>query len=211
MKNEAIFVSHISKKIKKNVVLDDVTFTLEENKIMGLVGINGSGKTMLLRAIAGLINTDGEIRVGGQAVGNGKFARDMGILIETPAFLDDFTGEENLELLGLIQGRVNPMAIKEALKAVGLKPDDKRTFKKYSLGMKERLGIAQAILGKPRFILLDEPTNGIDQEGLALIKELVLSLKKAGCTLIIASHDKEFLAGVADVTYEMRGGKLQCR
>ena len=210
MKEEFVRAEKVSKQIKKKQVLKNITFTLNRGDVMGIMGINGSGKTMLLRAIAGLIKTSGEIRIGDVVLGKGNFAKDIGILIEHPAFLNDFTGKENLELLGLIQGDLREEEIDEALRSVGLDTEDRRPFKKYSLGMKERLGIAQAILGKPELILLDEPTNGIDPEGVEQLKGLVASLKRNGCTMIIASHDKVFLEEVSDCIYEMKKGELVC-
>lgn len=211
MDREYIKVENISKKIKGNLVLDDVNFSLKENLIMGLTGANGSGKTMLLRAIAGLIRTSGRITIGGAVTGSDAFARDTGVLIENPAFLNDFSGFENLKLLAMLQDGVTDNDIREALVSTGLDPEDGRTFKKYSLGMKERLGIAQAILKKPRLILLDEPTNGVDRDGIQMLVKLMKDLKQDGCTIIIASHDREFLKAVADVSYEMERGKLICQ
>ncbi len=210
MVREYIKVENISKKIKGNLVLDDVSFSLGENMIMGLTGANGSGKTMLLRAIAGLIHTSGRITIGGAVSGSDAFARDIGVLIENPAFLNDFSGFENLKLLAMLQDDVNDNDIREALVSTGLDPEDRRTFKKYSLGMKERLGIAQAILKKPGLILLDEPTNGVDRDGIQMLVNLMKDLRQAGCTIIIASHDKEFLNAVTDVSYEMERGRLTC-
>lgn len=211
MDREYIKVMNVSKRIKRNLVLDDVSFSLGENMIMGLTGANGSGKTMLLRAIAGLIRTSGKITVGGAVTGNGAFARDIGVLIENPAFLNDFSGFENLKLLAMLQDGVRDRDIREALVSTGLDPEDRRSFRKYSLGMKERLGIAQAILKKPRLILLDEPTNGVDRSGIQLLVNLMHDLKRDGCTIITASHDREFLEAVTDVSCEMERGKLICR
>lgn len=210
MDREYVKVENVSKKIKGNLVLDNVSFSLGETMIMGITGANGSGKTMLLRAIAGLIHTSGRITIGGAVSGNDAFARDIGVLIENPAFLNDFSGFENLKLLAMLQEGVNDNDIREALVSTGLDPEDRRTFKKYSLGMKERLGIAQAILKKPGLILLDEPTNGVDRDGIQMLVKLMKDLRQAGCTIIIASHDKEFLNAVTDVSYEMERGRLTC-
>lgn len=210
MNEEYVKVKNVSKYIKRTQVLNDITFSLMPAQIMGLVGPNGSGKTMLLRAIAGLIKTSGEIKIGGDVVGKGKFAKDIGILIENPAFLNDFTGKENLELMAMLQEGIYDTDIQEALYSVGLDPEDRRPFKKYSLGMKERLGIAQAILKKPKLILLDEPTNGIDPKGVESLKRLLLSLKESGSTIIIASHDASFLENVSDIIYEVNRGTLTC-
>lgn len=210
MDREYVKVENVSKKIKGNLVLDDISFSLGENMIMGLTGANGSGKTMMLRAIAGLIRTSGRITIGGAVSGCDAFARDIGVLIENPAFLNDFSGFENLKLLAMLQDGVNDSDIREALVSTGLDPEDRRAFKKYSLGMKERLGIAQAILKKPKLILLDEPTNGVDRDGIQMLVKLMADLRQAGCTIIIASHDRGFLNDVTDVSYEMERGRLTC-
>ena len=138
----------------------------------------------------------------------GEFPNDIGVLIEMPGFLPEFTGKKNLQLLGMLQEGVMEKDIDEAMTSVGLNPLDRRHYKKYSLGMKERLGIAQAILKKPKLILLDEPTNGIDSDGIQMLKKLLLNLKKEGSTIVVASHDREFLDAVTSQCYEMKEGQL---
>lgn len=203
-----IQLNHVSKKIGKSVVLDDICLDLERNKIYGIQGINGSGKTMLLRAICGLIRTDGDISLNGEKMTDSKEALNIGVMIELPGFLKDFTGKENLQLLALLQENITEADIDRALTDVGLDPKDKRKYGKYSLGMKQRLGIAQAILGSPNLILLDEPTNAIDMDGIKQIICLVKKLKARGCTLIVASHDQSFLRELADETIQMEGGRI---
>lgn len=208
MNREYIKIENVTKVIKHNKVLDNVSLVLEENKIYGLEGINGSGKTMLLRAIAGLIKVEGSVIVDGEEIGEDNFPKDIGVLIENPGFLEEFTAKENLKLLALIQKGVTDEDIENVLIKVGLSPDDKKKYGKFSLGMKERLGIAQAILKSPKLVLLDEPTNAIDKDGMSELINIVKELKAKGSTVVIASHDKDFLRSVADETYTMKQGAI---
>ncbi len=203
-----IRLKNVEKKIKGTEVLKGVNLTVKQGDIVGIRGINGSGKTMILRAIAGLIRVDGSVEIGGRKMEPGEFPNDIGVLIEMPGFLPEFTGKKNLQLLGMLQEGVMEKDIDEAMTSVGLNPLDRRHYKKYSLGMKERLGIAQAILKKPKLILLDEPTNGIDSDGIQMLKKLLLNLKKEGSTIVVASHDREFLDAVTSQCYEMKEGQL---
>lgn len=203
-----IRLKNVEKKIKGTEVLRGVNLTVKQGDIVGIRGINGSGKTMILRAIAGLIRVDGSVEIGGRKMEPGEFPNDIGVLIEMPGFLPEFTGKKNLQLLGMLQEGVMEKDIDEAMTSVGLNPLDRRHYKKYSLGMKERLGIAQAILKKPKLILLDEPTNGIDSDGIQMLKKLLLNLKKEGSTIVVASHDREFLDAVTSQCYEMKEGQL---
>ncbi len=203
-----IELNHVSKRIGRNEVLHDICLNLEKNKIYGLQGINGSGKTMLLRAVCGLIGTTGEVLVDGENPIRKGEPLDIGVMIELPGFLKEFTGKENLQLLAMLQKKVTENDIDKALSDVGLEPSDKRKYGKYSLGMKQRLGIAQAILGSPALILLDEPTNAVDAEGVAQMIQLIQNLKKGGSTLLIASHDRRFLEEVADEVIQMEGGRI---
>lgn len=203
-----IRLKNVEKKIKGTEVLKGVNLTVKQGDIVGIRGINGSGKTMILRAIAGLIRVDGSVEIGGRKMEPGEFPNDIGVLIEMPGFLPEFTGKKNLQLLGMLQEGVMEKDIDEAMTSVGLNPLDRRHYKKYSLGMKERLGIAQAILKKPKLILLDEPTNGIDSDSIQMLKKLLLNLKKEGSTIVVASHDREFLDAVTSQCYEMKEGQL---
>ncbi len=203
-----IELKNVNKVIKGRQILKNINLSIEKGTITGLIGINGSGKTMLLRAISGLIRVDGEIKINGKKLENGTFPEDIGVLIEMPGFLPEFTGKKNLELLAMIQDNVSKEAIEEALIAVGLNPNDRRNYRKYSLGMRERLGIAQAIMNKPKLILLDEPTNGIDADGIENLKQLILKLKEEGLTLVIASHDMQFLDMLDAQKYEIKEGEL---
>lgn len=204
-----IRLKDVYKTMKGTQVLKGVNLTIEQGDIVGIRGINGSGKTMVLRAIAGLIRVDGSVEIGGKKMEPGECPKDIGVLVEMPGFLPEFTGKKNLQLLGMLQEGVTEEDIEEAMNAVGLDPKDRRHYKKYSLGMKERLGIAQAILKKPKLILLDEPTNGIDSDGIQMLEELLWRLKEAGSTIVVTSHDRDFLDAVTSQCYEMKEGSLR--
>ena len=204
-----IRLKDVYKTMKGTQVLKGVNLMVEQGDIVGIRGINGSGKTMVLRAIAGLIRVDGSVEIGGKKMEPGECPKDIGVLIEMPGFLPEFTGKKNLQLLGMLQEGVTEEDIEEAMNAVGLDPKDRRHYKKYSLGMKERLGIAQAILKKPKLILLDEPTNGIDSDGIQMLEELLRHLKEAGSTIVVTSHDRDFLDAVTSQCYEMTEGSLR--
>ena len=204
-----IRLKDVYKTMKGTQVLKGVNLTVEQGDIVGIRGINGSGKTMVLRAIAGLIRVEGSVEIGGKKMEPGECPKDIGVLIEMPGFLPEFTGKKNLQLLGMLQEGVAEEDIEEAMNAVGLDPKDRRHYKKYSLGMKERLGIAQAILKKPKLILLDEPTNGIDSDGIQMLEELLRHLKEAGSTIVVTSHDRDFLDAVTSQCYEMKEGSLR--
>ena len=204
-----IRLKDVYKTMKGTQVLKGVNLTVEQGDIVGIRGINGSGKTMVLRAIAGLIRVDGSVEIGGKKMEPGECPKDIGVLVEMPGFLPEFTGKKNLQLLGMLQEGVTEEDIEEAMNAVGLDPKDRRHYKKYSLGMKERLGIAQAILKKPKLILLDEPTNGIDSDGIQILEELLWRLEEAGSTIVVTSHDRDFLDAVTSQCYEMNEGSLR--
>lgn len=204
-----IRLKDVYKTMKGTQVLKGVNLTVEQGDIVGIRGINGSGKTMVLRAIAGLIRVDGSVEIGGKKMEPGECPKDIGVLVEMPGFLPEFTGKKNLQLLGMLQEGVTEEDIEEAMNAVGLDPKDRRHYKKYSLGMKERLGIAQAILKKPKLILLDEPTNGMDSDGIQMLEELLWRLKEEGSTIVVTSHDRDFLDAVTSQCYEMKEGSLR--
>lgn len=205
-----IEINNLNKVIKGVSILNNINLKLEKGKIYGFKGINGSGKTMLLRAIAGLIKaTEGKIIVNGKVIGEDiSFPDNMGVIIEYPGFLGNFTGFQNLKIIADINEKIGREEIREAIKSVGLEPDDKRKFKKYSLGMKQRLGIAQAIMEEPDIIILDEPTNALDSEGIKLINDIIFKLKSENKTVLIASHDKESMQMVCDEIFFIENGKI---
>ena len=198
------------KSFKSAEVLKNINLTLESGKVIGLKGKNGSGKTMLMRAISGLIlPTSGKVYINDKELGRQiSFPPSIGILIENPSFISNYTGFKNLKILASIQNRIRDDEIRDAIRKVGLDPDDKRTFKKYSLGMKQRLGIAAAIMERPDIVILDEPINALDEAGAGLIKGLLDELKANGSLIIIACHDTEELNYLSDEIYEIYDGEI---
>lgn len=205
-----ITLKNVTKKIRKAVVADSVSLTLESGTIYGLCGYNGCGKTMLMRLIAGLIHpTEGEILFDDKRLGKDiDFPESMGILIESPAFLSSLTGFDNLKLLASIQRKTSDEAISNAISRVGLDPQDKRKYRKYSLGMKQRLGIASAIMESPELVILDEPTNALDADGVELTQKIIAEEKERGALVIMTCHDKEILEKCCDVIYSIEHGKI---
>lgn len=206
-----IQIEHLTKRIKGVTVLDDITYSFQGGCIYGLSGKNGCGKTMLMRAVAGLIYpTSGSVIIDGEVLGKDRsFPKSMGLLIENPVFLRDYTGFENLRLLANIQGKIPDEAIREVLEQVGLLPDDRRKYYKYSLGMRQRLGIAAAILGEPDIILLDEPINAIDADGVEQIRDTIRNLVDENRIILIACHDKEEMDYMADTVIHMSEGRIR--
>lgn len=210
MKKTVIEVKNFTKIIKNNVILSNINLKLQSGKVYGFKGKNGSGKSMLFRAISGLIKaTKGEITINGQLLGKDiSFPNNLGVLIENPGFLPYFTGFKNLKYLAEINNKINENDIKKILKQVGLDPNDRRKFKGYSLGMKQRLGIAQAIMENPDIIILDEPTNALDDDGVILINDIILNLKSLNKLILVANHDKDQLEKVSDEIYTIQEGKI---
>lgn len=205
-----IEIKNVTKIIKHNTVIDNVSLTVNSGKITGLKGVNGSGKTMLMRLVSGLIlPTSGEIIIDGETLGKDiTFPRSIGTLIENPAFLDNYSGFQNLKLLASIQGKISDEEIREAIIAVELNPDDKKKFRKYSLGMKQRLGIATAVMEHPDIIILDEPTNALDSDGVQMVKRILQKEKERGALILISCHDLDVLKELSDVIYLMNVGRL---
>lgn len=205
-----ITLENVSKKIKGQNVLDDVTVSFNKGAIYGIQGKNGAGKTMLLRAISGLINiSSGKIMIDGETLHKDiDFPKSIGILIENNNLLPQYSAYKNLELLSKIKKVTTVEDIKSILTDVGLDYKNKKIVRKFSLGMKQRLSIAQAIFEKPEIILLDEPTNALDEKAVLLVRELLLREKERGSTIIIASHDTEDLDILADYRIHMHEGKI---
>ncbi|OAB36710.1 multidrug ABC transporter ATP-binding protein [Paenibacillus macquariensis subsp. defensor] len=201
---------NVSKIISKQPVLNDISLDLSKGQIYAFFGANGSGKSMLFRAICGLIiPTSGEVIVQGKTLHKDcSFPMSIGVIIESPGFWEPYTGIENLKMLASIKNQINEQDIKNAITRVGLNPNDPRPFRKYSLGMKQRLSIAQAIMERPDIIILDEPTNGLDEDGVDLVRALILEEKSRGATILIASHNKEDLELLADHKFRMRDGNV---
>lgn len=205
-----IVIKGLNKKIKGSPVLKDINLEFNGGKVYGLKGKNGSGKTMLMRAVSGLITADsGTVTINGEVLGKQiSFPRSIGVLIENPAFISNYTGFKNLSVLASIQKRIGVDRIRQTLEEVGLDPDDKRTYRKYSLGMKQRLGIAAAVMEYPDIIILDEPVNALDESGAMLVREILRKAKERGAIIILACHDREELEFLSDVIYEISDGRI---
>ena len=205
-----IIVKSATKYIKKALILDDVNIQLTGGKIYGLKGPNGSGKTMLMRLLCGLIRpTSGEVWIDGKKLGKDMdFPESVGLLIENPAFLPNYTGYENLELLAQIRGKIGAEQICLSLLEVGLEPHDPRKYRKYSLGMKQRLGIAAAIMEKPDLLIVDEPTNALDDSGVEQICTILRRERERGALVVIACHDSLLLQTLSDEIYKIYEGKV---
>lgn len=205
-----IEVKNVTKVLRKITVLEDVNLTLESGTIYGLRGVNGSGKTMLMRLLAGLIRpTRGMVLIDGRQLGKElSFPSDMGMLIENPAFLDDYTAAQNLRLLAGIRKKVEEERIQEVLQQVGLGYEDKRRYRQFSLGMKQRLGIAGAVLEHPALLLIDEPTNALDTDGVEMVQKLLLEEKERGALIVLACHDFTVLQSLSDVLYLVKEGQV---
>ncbi len=206
-----IKLENISKKFNSDIVLDDINCEFKPGKIYGLIGRNGAGKTVLLKIICGFYNpTNGNVIFDGKCINLEKeFAPSTRALIEKPSFLPDLTGFENLELLANIQKKIDSKQIIETLKKVNLFEDKDKKYSNYSLGMKQKLGIAQVIMENPDVEILDEPFNGVDIESKKLIKQLLLSEKKKGKVIILATHMKDDLDDLCDVIYKIENTKLE--
>lgn len=205
-----IVVNEVSKSIRGVPIINSVSMTLVSGNVYGFQGINGSGKTMLMRLICGLIYpTKGEIVIDGKRLGKEiTFPQSVGLLLENPAFLDGYTGHENLEMLASIKNIITREEIHEAITSVGLDPLDKRKYKKFSLGMKQRLGIAAAIMEKPDILILDEPTNSLDSSGVSLVKTILAKERERGAIIILACHDLPVLQDVSDEIFLLEQGKI---
>lgn len=205
-----INVRDINLILGKTQILKDINVTFEAGKIHGLIGRNGSGKTMLMKCICGFIRpTSGEITVNGKRVGRDvDFPEDMGIIIETPGFIPYYSGYKNLKLLAGLNNRIGKDEIRNSMEQVGLDPDLKRHVRKYSLGMRQRLGLAQAIMENPKILILDEPFNGLDKDGVMETREYLLSYKKQGKTILICSHSAEDISVLCDTVHEMDKGRI---
>lgn len=205
-----IVVNEVSKSIYGVPIINSISMKLVSGNVYGFQGINGSGKTMLMRLICGLIYpTKGEIIIDGKRLGKEiTFPQSVGLLLENPAFLDSYTGYENLEMLASIKNIITREEIHEAITSVGLDPLDKRKYKKFSLGMKQRLGIAAAIMEKPDILILDEPTNSLDSSGVSLVKAIIANERERGAIIILACHDLPVLQDVSDEIFLLEQGKI---
>lgn len=209
MKQYYIEMKNVTKKINGNLVLNDINLNFEKGKIYGIKGKNGSGKTMLFRAICGFIKTEGTVVVNGKIVGkNGAYPENVGVLLENPGFLPNYSGFKNLKYLAEINKKIDDDEIKNTMKAVGLNPDEKKSFKKYSLGMKQKLGIVQAIMEYPDVIILDEPINALDEESVKKINLIMEDFRKDNKVVLISNHNNEELEAICNEIYTIDNGKI---
>ena len=205
-----IEVQHVNKSFGEEHVLKDVSHSFESGMIHGIVGNNGSGKTVLMKCICGFLRPDsGKIYVNRREVGREEdFPRDMGIIIETPGFLPHLSGMQNLKILASLQRKANDHTLRAVLTQVGLDPDLKKPVGKYSLGMRQRLGFAQALMEDPGLLILDEPFNGLDKHGAHHIRQVIKDLRAEGKTILLASHNQQDIDELCDTVCEMDAGVL---
>lgn len=208
MGNYAIEVVDVVKQFKETTALDHVSIKFETGKIHGIIGRNGSGKTVLFKCICGFMHlSEGKILINGKPV-KPAAPQDIGIIIEEPGFIRSQSGFKNLKLLASVNRKICQERIREVMLLVGLDPDDKKHVGKYSLGMRQRLAIAQAIMEDPAILILDEPMNGLDNEGVADIRKLLVELRDSGKTILIASHSREDIAILCDTVHELDRGQI---
>lgn len=205
-----IKVNNLSKKLSNNIVLDDINIDLCSGKIYGFVGKNGSGKTMLMRAICGLIlPTSGCVEIDGKVIGKDiSFPESVGALIENPGFISSYSGFKNLKTLAQIKNEISDDDIISILEQVGLDPYNKKSFRKYSLGMKQKLGIAGAMMENPKLLILDEPFNGLDEESVDKVRQLIMERRGKDSLTIISCHDSDEIDKICDEIITIKLGKI---
>ena len=208
--DNVIEVCDVNKYFGEEHVLKNVSHTFEKGRIHGIVGNNGSGKTVLMKCICGFLKPDsGVIYVNHKQVGKETdFPEDIGIIIETPGFLPHLSGTQNLKILASLQKKANALTIRAVLEQVGLDPDMKKPVGKYSLGMRQRLGFAQALMEDPSLLILDEPFNGLDKHGVVHIRNVIKGLREEGKTVVLASHNQVDIDELCDTVCEMDAGVL---
>lgn len=210
MEKYELKVNNISKKFKEDMAIEHISFSVDNGKIIGFIGHNGSGKTVLFKCICGFYAvTDGEITINEKTVGIGdKMPKNISFTIEEPAFLEDYSGRKNLELLYYLRHKKNSEYIRQIMDKVGLNYKSNKKVSKYSLGMKQRLAIAQVIMDEQPILIFDEPMNGMDRKGVQDVRELILEEKKKGKIIILASHNSADIDYLCDEVYELENGKM---
>ena len=208
-----IEIQNVTKSFKGTTVLHQINVSFEKGKIHGLIGRNGSGKTVLIKTICGLIHPDeGKVIVDGKVIGKDvDFPQNIGAIIEAPGFLPTASAYRNLSYLASLRKQIGKDEIRAAISFVGLNPDDRKPVGKYSLGMKQRLGLAQAIMENPDILLLDEPMNGLDNDGVSEMRNYLLEFRKQGKTIILVSHGMEDIYTLCDTIHEMDHGILSIK
>lgn len=203
-------VENVCKKIKEDYVLKNVTLSMEKGRIYGIQGKNGCGKSMLMRVICGLVlPTAGRIVIAGEELGKElSFPRSIGVLIEHPGFLNGYSGFQNLKILASVSRKADEDEIRRTLERVGLSEDMNKKYRKYSLGMKQKLGIAAAVMEQPEIVMLDEPANGLDEKSEQRMWEIIREEKERGALVIVACHDSEALETAADELFRMKNGEI---
>lgn len=206
----AIKIENVNKSFGETTVLSNINIEFEQGKVHGLIGRNGSGKTMLMKCICGFVQvSSGQILINGKVLKKDfDIPKNIGVIIETPGFLPSYNAYKNLKFLADIQGKISGQEIYDSIRKVGLNPKSKKAVGKYSLGMRQRLGLAQAIMENPDILILDEPMNGLDKEGVSDMRNYLLDLKEQGKTILIASHSAEDIEVLCDTVCEMDKGKL---
>lgn len=200
-----------TKVLGSNRVIDDVSLTMKSGRVYGFKGQNGSGKTMMMRAVCGLIlPTEGSVIIDDKIVGADiSFPESVGLLLENPAFVNGYSGFKNLKMIASISKKIDDNQIVSAMEKVGLDPKDKKPYRKYSLGMKQKLGVACAVMEKPDLVILDEPLNALDEDGINRVKDIVREAKEGGALVIITCHDNEELYEMSDEIFILEGGKIK--
>lgn len=207
-----IEVKNVSKNFRETRALDNISLDFERGKIHGIIGRNGSGKTVLMKCICGFMTpTSGEVLVNGEKVRPSKAQENIGLIIETPGFIGGKSGLRNLQYLLRLRGKSDRSTVENAMRAVGLDPENKKPVRKYSLGMRQRLGIAQAIMEDPELLLLDEPMNGLDNQGVEDMRGLFAELRERGKTILLASHSNEDVRALCDTVCELDNGRVMAR
>ena len=207
-----IEVKNVSKNFRETRALDNISLDFERGKIHGIIGRNGSGKTVLMKCICGFMTpTSGEVLVNGEKVRPSKAQENIGLIIETPGFIGGKSGLRNLQYLLRLRGKSDRSTVENAMRAVGLDPANKKPVRKYSLGMRQRLGIAQAIMENPELLILDEPMNGLDNQGVEDMRGLFAELRERGRTILLASHSNEDIRALCDTVCELDHGRVMAR
>ena len=205
-----IEIEHVTKKFGGETVLHDIDIAMEQGNVYGISGNNGSGKTVLMKCICGFVRpTSGTIKVNGKYVGKDlDFPQDLGVIIENPAFLPHLSGFANLQLLAKARKRIGDAEIDQVMERLSLDPGNRLPVRKYSLGMKQRLGIAQAIMEMPCLLVLDEPMGALDEEGVRDVRRILMELKQQGTTILLSSHNAEDIRMLCDTSHRLQKGKL---